>query len=303
MLRERDPNLKRSIRCKIITSKNVPAAKELETKDIVFYVHGGAFIACSPESHESFLSDLARQLGPKVAFLVVDYRLAPEARFPAGLQDVLDSYLWLRNSTEEAIEKVLGFKIGKVIIAGESAGPCLIGGMVCSLADGKKKWPEKDLPLPGGIFSMVGLFTMQIESHPSSLLNALTTSFSPYQKALIFIGAYSPFQPELEEYRSGKDFLESPAFQKYLELVKQPYFSPLSYDDFESLKEVPLSMVTSTACFVAEDSVLMAAKWRGAVNLIALQKQPHAFGIFAANAESCRKGLQVCGNEIKRLLD
>jgi len=56
-------------------------------KDIVVYIHGGAFIYGSIRSHAAMVGHIARRLGRKILF--IDYRLAPEHPFPAGLEDCL----------------------------------------------------------------------------------------------------------------------------------------------------------------------------------------------------------------------
>ena len=53
--------------------------------DIVIYIHGGAFIFGSLNSHAPLVSYIARELNRKV--LMIDYRLAPEHPFPAGIED------------------------------------------------------------------------------------------------------------------------------------------------------------------------------------------------------------------------
>jgi acetyl esterase/lipase len=54
-------------------------------EDIVVYIHGGAFIFGSIASHAPMASHIASSLNRKV--LMIDYRLAPEAPFPAGVND------------------------------------------------------------------------------------------------------------------------------------------------------------------------------------------------------------------------
>lgn len=114
VLEQGDPlsKRKRRIRGKLISCKEValPGSK-IVTKDIVLYVHGGMFVSCSSATHAAFLCELCRQIGTKVAFLALDYRLSLKHRFPAALQDVLDCCLWLKNSKGEDIAKVLGFKV------------------------------------------------------------------------------------------------------------------------------------------------------------------------------------------------
>lgn len=53
----------------------------------IVYLHGGGWAAGSPASHRALAAELAARSGQ--ALLLVDYRLAPEHRFPAGLQDCM----------------------------------------------------------------------------------------------------------------------------------------------------------------------------------------------------------------------
>jgi acetyl esterase/lipase len=54
-------------------------------EDLAIYIHGGGFILGSIQSHAPLVSHIARALQCKV--LVINYRLAPEQPFPAGLDD------------------------------------------------------------------------------------------------------------------------------------------------------------------------------------------------------------------------
>lgn len=82
----------------------------------IMYIHGGGFCSCSARTHRPITSALAEKTG--LPLFAVDYRLAPEHRFPAAVDDVIDGYRWLR---QQGIEKIA--------IAGDSAG----GGLVMSL--------------------------------------------------------------------------------------------------------------------------------------------------------------------------
>ncbi len=86
---------------------------------VILYVHGGGYVAGSAASHRTVTAALARATGCRV--FAADYRLAPEARFPAAHDDVAAVYHWLvtRGAPGE-----------RIVIAGESAG----GGLVLALA-------------------------------------------------------------------------------------------------------------------------------------------------------------------------
>lgn len=76
----------------------------------LLYIHGGAFVACSPTTHQSITGAFAKR-GFRV--FAIDYRLAPEHKFPAQLDD-----------TEAAYRGLLaeGIPADRIAVAGESAG-------------------------------------------------------------------------------------------------------------------------------------------------------------------------------------
>jgi acetyl esterase/lipase len=85
---------------------------------VILYIHGGGFVSCSARTHRPITTALARKTGRRV--FAVDYRLAPEHRYPAALDDVFAAYKWLCET---------GWEPGKIAVAGDSAG----GGLVLSL--------------------------------------------------------------------------------------------------------------------------------------------------------------------------
>lgn len=84
----------------------------------VVYFHGGGFFKGSIESHDRPLRQLANLSGAVI--ISVDYRLAPEHRFPHGLNDCIDATQWVIDHAHE-----LGIDSDKIIIAGDSAGGTL----------------------------------------------------------------------------------------------------------------------------------------------------------------------------------
>ncbi len=93
---------------------------------IVLYFHGGGFRIASALAYRSYGSHLAAVLGARV--LLVEYRLAPENKFPKAVDDCFT--VWESLLAE-------GIDTGRIVIAGDSAG----GGLAASvtmhaLADG-----------------------------------------------------------------------------------------------------------------------------------------------------------------------
>ncbi|MGQ9897922.1 MAG: alpha/beta hydrolase [Acidobacteriota bacterium] len=99
----------------------------------VLYLHGGGYIACSPQTHRPITVTLAQQLRGRV--FALDYRLAPEHPFPAALDDAVAAYRWLIEEQRIAPRQL--------VLAGDSAG----GGLTLSTL---VRLRELGLPQPAG---------------------------------------------------------------------------------------------------------------------------------------------------------
>lgn len=82
---------------------------------LVVYFHGGGFVLCGLDSHDNICRSLARRSGALV--LSVDYRLAPEARFPAAAEDAVAAVRWAAAHAAQ-----LGADPARLAVAGDSAG-------------------------------------------------------------------------------------------------------------------------------------------------------------------------------------
>jgi epsilon-lactone hydrolase len=96
---------------------------------ILLYVHGGGFVSCSAASHRPITAALARFTSRRVFSL--DYRLAPEHRFPAAPDDVLGAYEWLMSEAPNE----------RIALAGDSAGANLVIGLAVRLRDLRRPSP------------------------------------------------------------------------------------------------------------------------------------------------------------------
>jgi acetyl esterase len=88
---------------------------EKRPQPTVAYFHGGGWVQGDLETHHGLCARLARHAGALV--VAVDYRLAPEHKFPAAVDDCLAAYRWLRTKGRD-----LGADTTKVAVAGDSAG-------------------------------------------------------------------------------------------------------------------------------------------------------------------------------------
>jgi acetyl esterase len=82
---------------------------------LLVYLHGGGWMLGSIDSFDTLVRALANAAGAIV--LSVGYRLAPEAPFPAGLEDCLSAVRWAASNAAE-----LGADPERLAVAGDSAG-------------------------------------------------------------------------------------------------------------------------------------------------------------------------------------
>lgn len=107
----------------------VSPANPARDKAILFF-HGGGFRLGSVSSHRDLIAQIALASGCRV--LAINYRLAPEHRYPAALDDALAAYDWMLGQ---------GLKPANITFAGDSAGGNLVLASMLALRDRK-------LPLP-----------------------------------------------------------------------------------------------------------------------------------------------------------
>lgn len=82
---------------------------------LVLFAHGGGFVSGDLDTHDVMVRAMANRVGAIV--ISIDYRLAPEWPFPAGLEDVYATLLWASEHAEE-----IGGDASQIAVSGDSAG-------------------------------------------------------------------------------------------------------------------------------------------------------------------------------------
>lgn len=126
---------KQELNVKIQNVSDIPGfkicAENAQDDHIILFFHGGNFTTGSTNDH----LDLCGKLSQASGFCVfsIDYRLAPEHKFPDAVEDCLMSYLWLLKK---------GFEPSQIVIAGISAGGTLALSTLLSLKDNGVELPR-----------------------------------------------------------------------------------------------------------------------------------------------------------------
>ena len=95
----------------------------------ILYLHGGGYAMGSIVTHRALAGEISRAAEARV--LLLDYRLAPEAPYPAAVEDAVAAYRWLREQGP-----------ARTAIAGDSAGGGLTAACLVEARDQKLAMPD-----------------------------------------------------------------------------------------------------------------------------------------------------------------
>lgn len=115
-----------------------PVAASAEPLPTLIYFHGGGFVFGNLDTHDGLCRLIANESGCRV--IAVDYRLAPEHKYPAAVDDAVRATEWIAENASQ-----LGVDANRLAVGGDSAGGAL-AAIVCQQAR-KKGGPEIDFQL------------------------------------------------------------------------------------------------------------------------------------------------------------
>jgi acetyl esterase len=101
-------------------------AADATAAPLIVYFHGGGFVCCDIDTHDSICSWLAKSSRGRV--LSVGYRLAPESRFPGQIEDCRAACAWAFHNAQR-----FGAAPDKLALAGDSAGAYLAATMALEI--------------------------------------------------------------------------------------------------------------------------------------------------------------------------
>ena len=109
---------------------------------VLLYLHGGGFTIGNLETHDSLCRQLALRSG--AAVLALDYRLAPEHRFPTAVNDAWAALIWLASNATS-----MGLDGTRLAVGGDSAGGTLAAVCAIHARDAGLKLQGQLLITPG----------------------------------------------------------------------------------------------------------------------------------------------------------
>lgn len=242
------------IRAFLFASENATG----NAQPILVYLHGGGWVILSPDSYSKLTKQLA--LGSGAIVVSVDYRLAPENPYPAGLDDCVAAFGWVRENASS-----LGGDPTKVAIGGDSAGGNLAAATTLRLLAAGEEPPNSVLMIC-----------------PSTDLAMQTES----------VRTFAPDDPIIDT-----EFMEfcRGSYASDPNQWSDPYLSPLHAD---LAHFPPTCVVVGSIDPLNDDGVLFAEKLQAAgrdATLLTYEGMPHVFMLFPGIDNGQRSIDEMCG--------
>lgn len=209
-----------------------------EKLPVLLYLHGGGFVFIS--NRDLFYDIMSRNFAVDGDMIVVsvDYRLAPEHRFPAALLDAYSAATWIFNDQSHEYAKY--FDLNRVAVSGDSCGAMISLGLTMLARD------RGDLQ---------GAFAAQALMYPSTYYNESTPSLEAYgddayllpqgmRTAKWFHQQYTDSKTNLyrlaDEDDADRELADVPDAQPMTQeglfpFVTQPYLNPWAADSVAGL--------------------------------------------------------------------
>ncbi|MFL5846250.1 MAG: alpha/beta hydrolase [Solirubrobacteraceae bacterium] len=241
----------------------VPESEKSTPAPLLVFFHGGGWVRGSIESHDAPCRVLADLSGARV--LSVDYRLAPEATFPAAADDALAAFLDVASRAQD-----FGADPARLAVGGDSAGGNLAAVAAVSARDAGGPAPAFQLLVyPGCDLS---------HKHPS--IHAFATG-------------YLLSEADTDRYKA----LYVPDRAQW----SDPRASPLLTPDLAGV--APAFVVTAAADPLRDEGEAYAARLTDAGVPAVLHRHPHVHGFMnMASARAARAGLAVMAEALRNSL-
>lgn len=231
---------------------------------LLVFFHGGGFVLGSLASHDGICRFLSRHSGVRV--VAVEYALAPEHPYPAGVEDAYAAFQHVVSNAER-----FGGTGDVVGVGGDSAG----GALAAVVA---QRCVDEAVPKPA--FNL--------------LLYPAVDGLSEHRSRQLFGSGYFLNLEVVDWYRS--------CYTADLARLLEPYASPLRAPDFRGLP--PTCVVTAGFDVFRDEGTEYADKLRAAgVEVVHLHRDGlvHGFGSFLACDRHARQAMSAAAAELRRM--
>jgi len=242
----------RDVKCEAVSAGGVPAEwivpPNAADDRVILYLHGGGYVMGSINTHRAMIARIARASEAKA--LALNYRMAPEDPFPTAVDDATAAYRWLLAQ---------GYKPGKMVISGDSAGGGLTLATLLALRDAGTPLPAAAVPIsPWADLEGTGA---SVETRAAA--DPMVDKAGLLRMAQMYAGDSDP---------------------------KNPLISPI-YADYKGLP--PMLIQVGDAEILLDDSTRVAERARAAGIKVELEAWPEMFHVWHVFAKILPEGQQA----------
>lgn len=232
---------------------------------VLVYFHGGGFVIGDLETHDGVCRDLAGLAG--CAVIAVDYRLAPEHRFPAAILDCAAATRWIRDHAAE-----LALDPERIAVGGDSAG----GTLAAVVAIDARERADLAIAFQLLIYPVTDLHCdspSYAENAHGYLLSQATMRY--------FVANYLAYPAQADDWRA------SPLLQPNLADLPPALVLTAGYDPLRDEGEAYAERLTGAGCHVST---------------VRFPRQIHGFLTMGRVIDEANTALAICAAELRRVL-
>jgi len=242
----------RDVNCEKVSAGGVPAEwivpPNAAADRAILYLHGGGYVMGSINTHRATVARIAR--ASQARALAIDYRMGPEHPFPAAVEDSTAAYRWLLAQ---------GYKPGKIVISGDSAGGGLTLATLIALRDAVTEMPAAAVPISAWA---------DLEGTGASVKTRAAVDPSVDQEGLLRMAKL---------YAGDRDH-------------KNPLISPI-HADYRGIS--PMLLQVGDSEILLDDSTRVAERAKAAGVKVELEVWPEMFHVWHAFAKILPEGQQA----------
>jgi acetyl esterase len=229
---------------------------------VLVYYHGGGWVIGDLETHDTLCRELANGAG--CAVVAVDYRLAPERRFPAAADDCLAATYWIARHAAQ-----LGLDATRLAVGGDSAGGNLAAVMTLAARD------AGDLPI-----------AFQLLIYPATDMRAVAPSHTSNGEGYLLT------RDTIAYFRGH--YIDAPLYEDWRA-------SPLLHADLSKLP--PALVLTAGFDPLRDEGAQYAQALTAAGNrasYVCFERQVHGFILMGKVLDEANTAVALCAAELRR---
>ena len=236
--------------------------KPVKTQDdsLIIHYHGSGFCVVNAKAYIMTLTPWVVKLG--VPILCPNYRKSPEHKFPTGLQDCLDTYLFVTSGRPE-VKDFLGFHPKKIVLTGDSAGGNLAVSVTFALNEIRRNNPSAKIKMPDAVVVQYPYSDPSMVMTPSEALCPTSPLLSPRFLESVLM-AYIPtgiFLPR-NDWVTREE--EIGTWARILSAsFKEPLMNNLAYEKMDELSNIPFNVNVCEFDPLLDQGLMIAKNWPG----------------------------------------